>query len=77
MTGYLLAYLAFRSLMLAFLFGFGLATTTFNYHVYAVSGSVIILPVVTFMLIFAYAQSSYCGGKLFTLAGRLLPLVHA
>jgi hypothetical protein len=55
-TGYALAYLTFRSLTLAFLFGFGLATSTFNYHVYAVSGSIIILPVVTFMLAFGYSQ---------------------
>jgi hypothetical protein len=54
--GYVLTWLTFRSLLLAILVGVGLATTTFNYHVYAVPGSVVMLPLVSFLLLFAYCQ---------------------
>src|SRR5215472_14882259 len=54
--GYVLTWLIFRSLSMAILVGVALATTTFNYHVYAVSGSVIILPLVSFLLLFGYCQ---------------------
>jgi hypothetical protein len=54
--GYLLTWLTFRSRSMAILVGIALATTTFNYHVYSVSGSVIILPLVCFLLLFAYCQ---------------------
>lgn len=54
--GYVLTWLTFRSLVMAVLVGVALATTTFNYHVYSVSGSVIILPLVSFLLLFAYCQ---------------------
>jgi hypothetical protein len=55
-AGYLLTYLTFRSLSVAVLTGIALATTTFNYHVYSVSGSVIMLPLVTYLLLFVYCQ---------------------
>lgn len=55
-TGYIVAYLMFRSLLLAGLFGFALATTTFNYHVYTVSGSIITLPLMCFLFLFGFAQ---------------------
>ncbi len=54
--GYVLTWLTFRSLLMAILVGVGLATTTFNYHVYAVPGSVVMLPLVSFLLLFAYCQ---------------------
>jgi len=54
--GYVLTRLAFRSSRMAILVGVALATTTFNYHVYSVSGSVIILPLVSFLFLFAYCQ---------------------
>jgi len=55
-VGYVLTWLTFRSFSMAILVGVALATTTFNYHVYAVSGSVVILPLVSFLLLFAYCQ---------------------
>jgi hypothetical protein len=54
--GYVLTWLTFRSWLMAILMGVGLATTTFNYHVYAVPGSVVMLPLVSFLLLFAYCQ---------------------
>jgi hypothetical protein len=58
-TGFILTYLAFGSVSLALLAGVALATSTFNYHVYSVSGGVIILPLVTFLFLFAYTQMRY------------------
>ncbi|MBV9471240.1 MAG: hypothetical protein JOZ57_18525, partial [Abitibacteriaceae bacterium] len=55
-AGYILAYFTFRSLVIATLVGFALGTTTFNYHVYLVSGSVVMLPLVTLLLLFAFFQ---------------------
>lgn len=54
--GYIFTYLIFRSLLLAFLFGFGLASSTFNYHVYVISGSMNILPTMCFLFLFSYCQ---------------------
>ena len=54
--GYMLNWLTFRSLTFAFFVGCALATTTFNYHVYSVPGSVIILPLVSFLMLFVYCQ---------------------
>jgi hypothetical protein len=42
---------------MAILVGVALATTTFNYHVYSVPGSVVILPLISFLLLFAYCQA--------------------
>ncbi len=58
-TGYILAWLMFRSILMAWLFGVGLATTTFNYHAYAVSGSVIMLPLITLVLLFGFCQARW------------------
>jgi len=58
-TGYLLSYMVFRSSLLSFLVGVALATTTFNHHVYVVSGSVIMPLLVTFLFIFAFAQVQF------------------
>ncbi len=55
-VGYVLTWLTFRSLLMAILVGVALATTTFNYHVYSVSGSVVMLPLVSFLLLFGYCQ---------------------
>jgi len=55
-AGYLFTWLTFRSLTFAIFVGVALATTTFNYHVYSVPGSVIILPLVTFLFLFAWCQ---------------------
>ncbi len=60
-TGYMLAWLTFQSVQLATLFGIGLATTTFNYHVYSVSGSVIMLPMVTLLMVSTYCQFRWIG----------------
>jgi hypothetical protein len=57
--GYVLTWLTFRSRLMAILVGVALATTTFNYHVYAVSGSVVILPLVSFLLLFTYCQIEF------------------
>jgi hypothetical protein len=65
-VGYVLTYLTFGSLSLAFLLGFALATTTFNYHVYSVSGGVIMLPVVSFLLMFAYSQIEWLRSSALT-----------
>ena len=55
-VGYILTYLTFRSLTMAILTGFALATTTLNYHVYLVSGSVGTLPLIIFLFLFAFCQ---------------------
>jgi hypothetical protein len=55
-VGYLLTWLAFRSFSMAILVGIALATTTFNYHVYSVPGSVVMLPLISFLLLFTYCQ---------------------
>ena len=55
-TGFVLTYLTFRSVLMAVLVGVALSTSTFNYHVYSVPGGVIMLPLVTFLFLFSYAQ---------------------
>jgi hypothetical protein len=65
-VGYVLTYLTFGSLSLAFLLGFALATTTFNYHVYSVSGGVMMLPLVSFLLMFAYSQIEWLRSSALT-----------
>lgn len=62
-TGYLVSYLVFRSFLLSFLVGVALATTTFNHHVYVVSGSVIMPLLMSFLFIFAFAQVQFIGAK--------------
>ena len=65
-VGYVLTYLTFGSLSLAFLLGLALATTTFNYHVYSVPGGVIMLPLVSFLLLFAYSQIEWLRSSALT-----------
>jgi hypothetical protein len=73
--GYVLTWLIFRSLSMSILVGVALATTTFNYHVYAVSGSVIILPLVSFLFLFAYCQIEWLRNSVRGLAWGIATLV--
>jgi len=57
--GYVLTWLTFRSFSMAILVGVALATTTFNYHVYSVPGSVVMLPLISFLLVFGYCQIAW------------------
>jgi hypothetical protein len=58
-VGYVLTWLTFRSFSMAILVGVALATTTFNYHVYSVPGSVVMLPLISFLLLFGYCQIAW------------------
>jgi hypothetical protein len=53
---FVLSWLVYRYLLLSSLAGLCLALTTYNYHVYHISGSMIMPLITTFMLLYSFCQ---------------------